>query len=158
MDEPILYFPMVHGKVPGEPTLTNLQRADFIRRVDIFSQATVEELFRLAAIAQEVRLAAKEIVFREGDVGDALYIDVSGRVELCCQEKGVTEIVGPGQAFGLYSVLTREPRFATAKALEETLVLRIGGEDLYTLLSNHMEILVSIFKYFVKTLGFNPRR
>ena len=158
MDEPISYFPVAHGKAADEPTLTNLQKADFIRRLDIFSHATVEELFRLAAIAREVRFAPQEVVFHEGDVGDAVYPVVQGRVELSCSDKGVREVVGPAQAFGLYSVLTREPRYATAKALEQTLALRIGGEELYTLLSNNMEIVVSIFKHFAKSLGLNPRQ
>lgn len=158
MDEPILYSSVVPGKAVYEPTLTNLQKADFIRRLDIFSHATVEELFRLAAIAQEVRFAPQQVIFREGDVGDALYPVVEGQVELSCNEKGMTEIVGPGQAFGLYSVLTREPRYMTAKALEHTLALRVGGEDLYTLLSNNMEIVVSIFKHFTQSLGLSPRR
>ena len=158
MDEPISYSPVVQGKDPLKPTLTTLQKAEFIRGVDIFSHATVEELFRLASIAQEVRFAPQEVIFREGDVGDALYPIFRGQVELSCNEKGMTEVAGPGQAFGLYSVLTREPRYATAKAVEDTLALRIGGEDLYTLLSNNMEIVVSIFKHFAKTLGLSPRR
>lgn len=158
MDEPIPYSPDLQGKGPLKPTLTTLQRAEFIRGVDIFSHATVEELFRLASIAQEVRFAPQEVIFREGDVGDALYPIIKGQVELSCNEKGRTEVVGAGQAFGLYSVLTREPRYATAKAVEDTLALRIGGEDLYTLLSNNMEIVASIFKHFAKTLGVSPRR
>lgn len=157
MDEPISYFPVVHADA-AQTTLTNLQKADCIRRVEIFSHATVEELFRLAAIAQEVRFPPKQVIFREGDGGDAVYPIVQGKVELKCEEKGSKEVMGPGEAFGLYSVLTREPRFATATALEHTLALRIGGEDLYNLLSNNMEIVVSIFKHFAKSQGLNPRR
>lgn len=158
MDDLIPHPPVIAGKATEKPTLTTLQKAEFIRGVEIFSHATVEELFRLASIAREVRFAPQQVIFQEGDVGDALYPVVEGAVELTCKEKAHRDLIGPGQAFGLYSVLTREPRYATAIALEETLALRIGGEELYSLLSNNTEIVASIFKHFAKTLALSPRR
>jgi len=35
--------------------------------------------------------------------------------------------------------------------------ISIAAEDLFSLLSNNMEIVVSIFKHFVKKLGLGPR-
>ena len=55
-------------------------------------------------------------------------------------------------------MLTREPRYATAKALEDTFAISIGAEDLYNVLSNNMEIVVSIFKLFVNKLGMGPKQ
>jgi CRP-like cAMP-binding protein len=152
MDEHTPSPPSIQA-APSKPRLTTLQRAEFIRGLDIFSRAAVEELFQMASIAREVDFAAEEVIYRENDIGDALYIVVQGKVELTSAEKGSQGIVSSQQAFGIYSLLTREPRYMTAKAVEDTLALSVGAEDFYNLLSHNMEILVSIFRYVARELG-----
>jgi CRP-like cAMP-binding protein len=66
-------------------------------------------------------------------------------------------VIGPGEVFGLYSALTRESRQARATALEKTVAISIAAEDLFSLVSNNMEIVVSMFKYFIKKLGGGAR-
>lgn len=117
----------------------------------------MEQLYSLAAIAQETGFAAGQTVFREEDIGDAFYVLVQGKVQHASERRNIKEILGPGNALGLYSVLTREPRYATTEALQDTFALSVGAEDLYNLLSNNMEIVVSIFKHFVKKLGMGPK-
>lgn len=150
MGEQIPYPPIPPGKPLPEARLTTLQKAEFIRGLELFSRATVEELFSLASITRELDFAAGETIFREHDIGDTLYLVVQGKVELTSQRESFREVVGPRQSFGLYSVLTREPRSATANALEDTFALCIESEDFYNLLSNNMEIVVSIFKHLVQ--------
>jgi len=157
MPDEMAYNPMVPERSPAGPRLTTLRKAELIRGLDIFSQASVEQLYRLATIAQEVDFAAGQTIFREDDIGDAFHLVVKGKVEHASEKRSIKEILGRGQAVGLYSVLTREPRYATARALEDTFVLSIGAEDLYNVLANNMEIVVSIFKHFVKKLGMGPK-
>ena len=90
-------------------------------------------------------------------ISDVFHLVVKGKVEHASEKRSIKEILGRGQAVGLYSVLTREPRYATARALEDTFVLSIGAEDLYNVLANNMEIVVSILKHFVKKLGMGPK-
>jgi potassium efflux system protein len=151
------YSPLSVGETTGRGVLTTLQKAELVRDVEVFSQATVEELYQLGSIAREVGFPAEGIIFRENDAGDAFYIVVRGQVELTCQESARREVFGPGEALGLYSVLTREPRCATAKALEDTVGICIGAEDFYNVLSNNMEMVSSIFKHFVQKLGLDRR-
>jgi CRP-like cAMP-binding protein len=157
MPDEMAYIPSAPESSPAEPRLTTLSKAERIRALDLFSQAGVEELYRLATIAQEVDFAAGQTIFREEDIGDAFYLLVQGKVEHASEKRNIKEVLGPGEAVGLYSVLTREPRYATAKARQDTFAISIGAEDLYNVLSNNMEIVVSIFKHFVKKLGMGPR-
>ena len=83
---------------------------------------------------------------------------MQGKVEHASEKRNIKEVLRPGEAVGLYSVLTREPRYATAKALRDTFAISIGAEDLYNLLANDMEIVVSIFKHFVERLGMGPKK
>ncbi len=150
-------FPSGAGVRHSALALTTLRKADLIRGVEIFSQATVDELYRLAGLARVVEFAPAAVIFGENDIGDTFYVLVEGSAELTTESKKGRHVAGPGEAVGLYSVLTREPRGATATALEPMTALAITGEDLYTLLSNNMEIVVSIFKHFVTKLGLGLR-
>ena len=141
----------------SRPNFTTLEKVEHLRSVDLFSQASVEELCRLATLAREVGFPAQWVIFQEPDIADAFYIVDRGQVE--CVSKGGEdrEVIGPGEAFGLYSALTRESRGARATALEKTVAISIASEDLFNVLSNNMEIVVSMFKYFVKKLGEGTR-
>ena len=138
---------------PSEPQLTSLQKAELLRGVDLFSSMTVEELFQVAAVTREVQFASGEIVARENDVGNPLYLIVQGKIELTSRREEWREVVESGGFFGLHSWLTREPLSFTAKALEDTMGLAIGSEDFFSLLSSDTEIASSLFKYFVKKCG-----
>jgi hypothetical protein len=74
MSDEISYFPSIAERTAAKARLTTLQKAEFIRGLDIFSEASVEELYRLASIAQELDFAPQRILFREDDIGDAFYI------------------------------------------------------------------------------------
>lgn len=150
-------FPSSAEMRRGALGLTTLRKADLIRGVEVFSQATVDELYRLARLAKIVEFAPAAVIFGENDIGDTFYVLVEGSVELTGETKKARQVLGPGEAVGLYSVLTREPRCATATVLEPTTALAITGEDLFTLLSNNMEIVVSIFRHFVTKLGVEGR-
>src|SRR5688572_10646727 len=78
-------------------------------------------------------------VFREGDVGDALYIVQEGEVELiAAAARGRAPIVlGPGEFFGEASVLEGRPRGATARAASACRLLRIDGNTLDALVRHH---------------------
>ena len=157
--------PAMSEQVPFQPLLstpssevryTALQRAEILRNVEIFSRATVEELFLLAAISSEIQLKAGQEIFREGEIADALYIIIEGKVELA----GSTfkEVLGPHDAVGLYAVLADEARYASAKILEDTYALRIGAQDFYDLLSHNTEIVQSLFKLLTARLASEGKR
>lgn len=157
MGDELTYIPAVPGKSASAGSLTTLQKAELIRGLEVFSDATVEDLYRLATIAQEVAFSSQQILFHEKDISDAFYLVVQGKVECVSESRSLSLSVEKGEAAGLYSVLTREPRYMTAKAVADTYALAIGAEDLYSLLSNNTEIIASIFKHFVKKLGVAPQ-
>jgi CRP-like cAMP-binding protein len=157
MGDEISYFPSIPERTSAKARLTALQKAEFMRGLDIFSEASVEELYRLASIAQELDFAPQQFLFREDDIADAFHILVQGKVELASEKRHTRAVLGAGEAVGLYSALTREPRGATAQALEDTFTIFIGAEDLYSELSNNPEIVASIFKHFVKKIGMGPK-
>jgi len=64
-----------------------------------------------------------QIIFKEGNAGDWIYIIESGTVELykmAGEEKVVIDVLGPGDIFGELSYIARIPRTLTARAVGET--------------------------------------
>ncbi len=145
------------GLSPAAP-LTTLRKAEYLRRVEVFSEVTVEGLFGLAANTRQASFAPGQMVFRENDIGEALYIVIEGEVELTARENGFREVIGPGQPFGVYAMLTRGPSTAAAIARKETAALCLSAEDFYNEISRHTELVSSIFSYLTRKAGLNSRR
>jgi serine/threonine-protein kinase len=70
--------------------------------------------------------AAKDIILREGDPGDAAFMIVSGNCRVFRNVDGRDETLGtmgPGEVFGEMAILLDEPRAASVEALEPVTVL-----------------------------------
>ncbi|HVP43377.1 MAG TPA: cyclic nucleotide-binding domain-containing protein [Terriglobales bacterium] len=70
-----------------------------------------------------------EIIYRQGEMGDSMYVVESGQVELL-QRKDDKEyclaMLGPGEFFGLSALFAQDVRSATVRAVgEDTCVLRL---------------------------------
>jgi CRP-like cAMP-binding protein len=148
MDDPSLFAPLMEEKLSPKARLTALQKAEYVRRTGIFSDVAVEPLFQVAAVAREAEFARGEFIFHEGEPADAFYVIVDGEVEL--RSAGEVRAIGSGRSFGLYAVLAREPRRVSAKTLQATLVITIGAEDLYSVLSDNPEIVAGVLRYFAQ--------
>ncbi len=98
--------------------------------VGIFSDLDATERAALAAELETRTLKRGDVLVRQGDAADALYIALSGRfaVTLEGRRDPITEI-GPNQPIGEMAFLTEGKRTATVTALRDSLVLRLGRAE-----------------------------
>jgi CRP-like cAMP-binding protein len=91
--------------------------------------------------AREVK--KEEIIVREGERTDGLYVVLSGEVEA---RKGgqVLSRLKEGELFGEISLLSKTPATATVMATRRTSLLRLPREDFDALILSHPQILVLI--------------
>ncbi|WP_224363222.1 cyclic nucleotide-binding domain-containing protein [Hyalangium versicolor] len=91
--------------------------------------------------AREVK--RNEIIVREGDRTDGLYVVLSGEVEA---RKGdqVLSRMKEGELFGEISLLSKTPATATVMATRRTSLLRLPREDFDALILTHPQILVLV--------------
>lgn len=85
------------------------------------------------SFAREVRLAAGEVLFSEGDVGELAYVVKEGEIEIVRAGAGGEELVArlsAGNYFGELAPVLKMPRTATARAGGETVVLALSGAEL----------------------------
>ena len=102
--------------------------------IEILAGLTPEQRAGLAARCQKLSLKRGEILVRQGDAADALYLAISGRfaVSVAGRRAPVTEI-GPGQPIGEIAFLTGGVRTATVTAMRDSLVLKLGREEFESL-------------------------
>lgn len=81
-----------------------------------------------------IRLGKDEVIFREGDPADSLYLVGEGSVKISKQGRGGQQetlgLIESGSFFGEMSLLAGQPRSATATAVEPT-VLGALKEDAF---------------------------
>ncbi len=69
-----------------------------------------------------------EVILRQGEVGDCIYVIQSGRVEVLHERNGKAVqlvVLGEGDTFGEIAILERGTRSATVRALGEVRVLTL---------------------------------
>lgn len=101
---------------------------DRIHRMALFAPLSRAELREIISICQPVRLKAGEVLFSEGDPDDGMVVLTRGSVEVStAQEALVISEEGRGAVLGDLGLLDGRPRSATARALSETVGLRVDA-------------------------------
>jgi NADH dehydrogenase len=86
-----------------------------------------------------------EEVFREGDLGDSLYIVLSGGAEVV-REGTVLARLGPGEVFGEMALIEHKSRNATVRCLAAMDVVRMPQQEFATLAAHLPDLRASVEK------------
>ncbi|HMA48867.1 MAG TPA: cyclic nucleotide-binding domain-containing protein, partial [Magnetospirillaceae bacterium] len=131
--------------------LLTIEKVLALRGAAIFAEIKEEYLSHIAASAAEVRLAAGETLFSQGEFGTALYVIYSGRLQVLVGDRVLAEL-GEREVVGEMAALDPEPRSATVTATEECVLLKITNDDLDLLLSDDVEVARGIIHVLVNRL------
>lgn len=124
--------------------LSTIEKVVFLKSVDIFSHATIEELGRVAALTGEVHFEPGETIFRKGEPTDAIYLILEGRVAI----EGNGHIVREArekQALGTVAALDRNPAIHTVKAIDPVHALKLNAQDFDDILSLDFDLVRAVF-------------
>ncbi|NLW90760.1 MAG: cyclic nucleotide-binding domain-containing protein [Syntrophomonadaceae bacterium] len=123
------------------------------RDIELFRGLSAVEQSRLLGNMDKISLEPGTAVFAFGDEGDCMYIIIEGSIELYSaaenSDKHTVAVLGSGEIFGEMSLLTGEPRSASAVALT--------GTELYVIDYNTFSQMTSensnIAQYFMRLLS-----
>ncbi|MCH7690778.1 MAG: cyclic nucleotide-binding domain-containing protein [candidate division Zixibacteria bacterium] len=143
--------------------LTVVEKVVLLQNVDVFSEVPAEQLTYLASIAEEIDCLAGDVIFRENDPADALYLVLDGKVGLKRDGKEIKQ-AGSQTAFGTWALFDDETRVVTATVIENARLLKIDRGEFVDLLADNVQVTQGVLKMLVKRvrgimdkLGTQPR-
>lgn len=131
--------------------ISTVEKVLFLKGVELFSQIPGEDLSQIGQIADEVEVERDAVVIDEGELGDSMFLLISGQVRVHQGDKEIA-ILGERQVVGEMAVLDSEPRSATVTALTDVTLLRISQEDFSDILTEKPEIALGIIKVLSRRL------
>jgi CRP-like cAMP-binding protein len=116
-----------------------------------FLSIASEELKRLlGGLATEITLRPGEVLFEQGDEGDALYAIIAGRLEISVLaqdgRKLGLDVMGPGALFGEIALFDPGVRTATVTALAETTLRRLRNGELLREVREEPELAADLIR------------
>lgn len=131
-------------------TLSLMEKILFLKRVPLFVELSPDDLKGIAAITGEQVFSDGEIISEQGEMGDEMYIIVSGEVRVIVEGEGQSqqEIVRrqTGEIVGEMSILDQSPRMASLVAAGDMRVLCIAQPDFEEILRLRPETSLAVMR------------
>ncbi|OQY33597.1 MAG: hypothetical protein B6I38_03420 [Anaerolineaceae bacterium 4572_5.1] len=129
--------------------MTTNEIVAFLQAVPTFKGMSSEQLKALAEVCEVKTFSMGENIFRQGDVGGAMYIVVEGRVVLERELKNKNDTISMNEVkshgyFGEISLFHEAPRSVTATVFTETKILRVDNDDFTAFLRQYPDLLVKL--------------
>lgn len=132
--------------------------ASFLGHVTLFRNVKPDYLRSIAKRVEEKVFSRDQVIFNEGDEGDALYLIRAGSVGvfLIDPKMGLRFELARlriGQVFGEMAVLTNEPRTATVKAMEPTSCIVLSRATFYQIVERIPDVALGVAQVLAERLN-----
>ena len=131
--------------------LTPVERVLVLKGADLLKDVGPRHLLGLANVAREIEIFEGDRIYDEKDPADALYIVVEGKVELHAGERKMSE-VGPGEAFGTWSLVDDSARGHRAVCAQDGLTLALHRDEFYDIAALDLELMQELVRVLAKRL------
>lgn len=134
-----------------------------LRDMSLFDGFDTAEMATLGAYVLRHELMHGDVVFKEGDAGDRVYLIARGSVSIKLQlaDEGRARRLAtfmPGVFFGEMAMLEGEPRSADAFAKGEQVVLySLGADELARIVQEHPQLGMKLFRNLGRELATRLR-
>lgn len=125
--------------------MITIEKLILLKDVDIFKYTSEDVLLDIAYALKEEFVPAGELILKEGELGDTMFIIAYGRVKVHDKEKTLAEF-GVRQVFGELAALSPEVRIASVTSLENTLLFKIHHDTLYEMMNRHIGLVKGIIE------------
>lgn len=97
------------------------QQQMLARQCKLFKGIAPEDVAKIFAHGNTVRMAKGQVIFYQGATGNTMYVVLGGKVNLYDGKKPVASL-GPGDTFGEMALINNEPRSLSAAAAEDCML------------------------------------
>ena len=115
-----------------------------LRELPLFASVSVDELFRIATTARQVRHESGTVLLQEGSVPDSIHFLLDGRV-VASSRDGAPRAVQAPAALGFTEALSGTPMAETVRTDGLAVTLAMSRSELRTLLSDNTDLVSGLF-------------
>jgi CRP-like cAMP-binding protein len=138
----------VQAELPATFQRPSAEIEGLLATVPLFALLPPEEVGTLARTARPLTLGPTERLVVQDQAGGSLFVVAEGEVEVVLRRDGgedvVVDTMGKGAVVGEMSLLTKQPRSATVRAVEGAVVYEIGDRQYGPCLRRHPEIVADL--------------
>jgi len=127
-----------------------------LRRIPLFARIEPAKLKLLAFTSDRVTYEQDQVLFNQGDEGDAAFVIIDGEADILVDTpQGSLSVakVQKNDFVGEIAILCEVPRTATVKALSRLDTLRIDKEQFFKLMSEFPELSVEVMRVLAQRLA-----
>jgi uncharacterized membrane protein len=129
---------------------------EVLKHIPLFALLDDEEMAVLAGQVELKTFAPRQRIYKIDDPGGQAYVVVSGKVRVTTVDADHQEVVidepGSGEFFGVASMLEQTAHQSGAMAVEETVCVEVGREDISVLIQRRphagMDMLTVLGRHF----------
>ena len=132
-----------------------LEKIIVLNKVPLFSMLKTEDIHMISTIATEEAYEDGHVLFREGDVGDKLFIVVSGEVLILKNRNGEEKHLATlreNDFLGELALFDAETRTATARCRGPCMFLVIERNDMEQLAHEYPAIAFGFIKVLINRM------
>lgn len=120
-----------------------------VRSSAVFASLDDQLLREIVSNTEFLHLEGQDVLFRQGDAGDALYVVVSGRLQVVVERGDGTRAaigqIGMGEVVGEMALIGGEIRTATVLAIRDSFIARLNRSAFDDLLGRYPHKLLRLF-------------
>lgn len=125
------------------------QEVDLLRKIPMFAKIKPAKLKLLAFTSERLSYSDGDVLFQQGDAGDAAFVIISGEAEISiATDEGplVVARLSDNDFVGEIAILCDVPRTATVTAATDLEALRISKDLFFRMIKEFPEIAVEVMR------------
>jgi CRP-like cAMP-binding protein len=127
-----------------------------IRKAPLFSALDDAAAHELRQSMVALKLNKGQVLFKEGQDGDRLFVVVHGKIKLGTTSadgrENLLSILGPGEMFGELSLFDPEPRTSTATAVTDAKLVSLAHEAVIGLVTTNPQTSLELLRRLAQRL------
>ncbi|MCG6974344.1 MAG: cyclic nucleotide-binding domain-containing protein [Desulfobacterales bacterium] len=133
-----------------------------LKRIELFESLSVGELAAIASVAEEVDYPAGEIIIKEGDAGDTLFLMVSGEVSVIKDLGEINEIeidrMTDGEYFGEMALFEDTVRSVSIRTEKPSAFMVLHKQEFKEIVREYPQIALEICKILSRRIRHLHRK
>jgi PAS domain S-box-containing protein len=119
--------------------------AAILKEFSVLGNLNTSELNKLCEVCPLIQLKEGELLFKEGDPGETMYIVLEGAVEVFTKNKIIARR-GYYSIHGEMGLINSQPRSANIKATSPSYFLEVSKENFQNFIAPHPDVVLEIMK------------